>query len=251
MMGLIPKPTDPKTTVDSNHTFCIYGPPGGGKTTFCAGLEDSLIIDTEKGSDFQEAHRVGCPDWATFVAICTELARTQPKYQHLCIDTLGPLLNSCMNFVSAKLKVTHPSEAQYGKGWHLIKETVKQVLLQLQHMPYHLWLIVHTQTKKIEGLTTYDYTQPELPGFLEQLVISLCDFVMLADVESQAERNADGKMIGRKDVHILRTKPSKHWMAKDRLVKTTLPEVLELNPKKFMLTLKATQTLTKDGATSD
>ena len=237
MMGLIPKLSDPKKVIDTNHTFLVYGPPGCGKTTLMAGLTDSLIIDTEKGSTLQRAHRIECKDWVTFQNVVKELSRRPPEFKNICIDTVGPLLNSCMNYVSKNIGVGHPSEAQYGKGWHLIKETVKTVFLQLQHLPCNVWFVLHSQVKKIEGVTDYDYTQPELPGFLENLFLGLCDFIFMVDMEAKAERDADGKMIGRKNTRILRTKPNKFWMAKDRLVETTLPEKIDLNAEALMLAL--------------
>ena len=93
-------PTTPKKGVTQNlRTFIIYGLAKAGKTTAVAKLDNCLIIDTEKGTDFIEGAyvmsfpeglgAVGKYNWLKEVA--KEIKAKGKPYKYVCIDTLSEL----------------------------------------------------------------------------------------------------------------------------------------------------------------
>lgn len=235
-MSLIPKLSDLPKFQYETLTYMVYGPPGIGKTTFCANLPDVLILDTEKGSGLQKVHRTQIKDWDTFLRVVDELLKGSHGYKNIVVDTVGWLVNYSFRYSCQKLNIEHPSEAAYGKGWDVAKRTFNAPIAALQHSSYTLWFIAHSTIKKITSRgMEYDYKQPDLPGYLHEFVISLCDFILLMDVEAKQIRDESGRLVGVIDERIIRTKPGKNWLAKDRFPKKKLPETITLpsdNPTK-------------------
>jgi len=94
-----------KATAVSASTILMYSKPKQGKTTALSLLEDSIIIDTEKGSGFVEARKIQIDttkpeheQYKEFMDICraiymkgynTETKVYTPFYKYLIVDTLS------------------------------------------------------------------------------------------------------------------------------------------------------------------
>lgn len=78
-------------------TLLIYSKPKAGKTSVISGLDDVLIVDTEKGSDFVEALKVQINSFKELKDLMNSLYlkgtnnNTQKyvaPYKYICVDTL-------------------------------------------------------------------------------------------------------------------------------------------------------------------
>lgn len=240
-MGLLPEIKSAPTTDPCKLTYLIYGAPKVGKTTFCAGLPDVVFLDTEEGTRLQNAYVTPVPNWETFLRVVEELCQLpiKHKFKNVVIDTTEKLAGFCINAGCAKLGIKHPTEAAYGKSYDIIKKDFELPIVRLQHSGLGIFFICHEEVKKIEAAigNNYDYHQPKLPGFLSNIILSLCDFILFASSEAVMETGPDGKLKGMTTKRIFHTKPSKEWVAGDRLVNAPLPTTLSLNTGEFLTVL--------------
>src|SRR5688572_11082771 len=89
----------PDNIVRASHrnprTMLIYTKPKEGKTTLLSGLENALLVDTEKGSDFVDARKVQVENFAQLSEVARKIYEKgnkdgtyTPPYQYTVIDTL-------------------------------------------------------------------------------------------------------------------------------------------------------------------
>lgn len=82
----------------------IYGAPKIGKSTFCAGFENALFLDSEIGLKNLSTYRVSIDSWETFIDTYKEL-KNQVKagkcpFKPLVFDTIDNIYQMCMDYVS-------------------------------------------------------------------------------------------------------------------------------------------------------
>ena len=238
-MGLLPEIKSTPTLDPCRLTYLIYGPPKIGKTTFCANLPDTLFLDTEQGTRLQNVFRVEIDSWEVFLKVIDEIFQSKHKFRNIVIDTTEKLANFCIQAVCTKAGISHPTEGKYGKAYDLIKKEFEKPIVRLQHSGLGVWFIAHEEVKKIEAAIgkDYDYHTPKLPGFLSNIILSLCDFILYASMEQQGQQ-VDGKLKV-VEVRMFHTKPSKEWVAGDRLVSAPLPKEIPINTTEFLAILSS------------
>lgn len=238
-MPLLPETKTTPTTDPNKLTYLIYGPSGIGKTTFCSKLDAALFLDTEKGSKLQNVYSVPIPDWSTFQKVIDEITTRKHQFKNIIIDTVGKLVTYCTRHCCDKYGITHPSEAEWGKGWDLIKKEFDYPINRLQHSGFGVWFVSHENVRLIKNPlgNDYDFTETDLPNFLKKAIQSLCDYTFFCVIEQQHEKDQNGKIIGIKTSRIIKTKPAKNYLAKDRTVNSPLPETLPLDTAEVIAAL--------------
>ena len=85
----------PKTKVaalsKSPRKTVIYSKAKTGKTSLCAELPNSLIIDLEKGTDFLDAVKVNCNSVKDINELCKEVVKQGKPYKYGIVDTITKL----------------------------------------------------------------------------------------------------------------------------------------------------------------
>ena len=238
-MSLLPEIKTTPTLDPARMTFLLYGPSGIGKTTFCAKLDGILFLDTENGTRLQSVNKVEIPTWEVFLKAVDEICTKKHAFKTVAIDTVGRLVLMCTRFCCAKFGITHPSDQAFGKAYDVIKKTFDEPIHRLQHSGYGLWFVGHADTKQVTPPigNPYDFVEPELPNFLKKGVLALCDFIFFSMLEAKQDINQEGKVTGTKTFRVLKTKPTKGYIAKDRIVGAPLPETIPLDTKEFLETL--------------
>ncbi len=237
-----------KKAINTNpwsYSCLLYGPTKIGKTSFCAAT-DALFLCTEPGTEALSTYEIQITDWGSpytidkhgvsrggLYAVSQEIWRAynageKLPYTSVVIDTIDNAWAFCQADVCRRLSIKHPSDAGYGKGWDAVKKEFRSVLLGLARLPIGLWLISHSKTTTIEtkGQPSYDRTTPTLPGSAREIVLGLCDMVLLADFQITGKGNEQ------KQERVIRTKPTAGYDAGDRTGK--LPETIPLNYNAFM-----------------
>ena len=69
----------------------LFSKPKVGKTSLCAELPNSLIIDLERGSDFLDAVKVNCNSVKEINELCKEVIKQGKPYQYGIVDTITKL----------------------------------------------------------------------------------------------------------------------------------------------------------------
>lgn len=224
-MGLIPtKPTPPETEFSKFLTM-IYGAPKVGKSTFCAGLDKPLFLDTENGLKSLTTYRVGIGTWEEFQAVCKELQAEKGKlpFKTLVIDTIDNLYGYCRDYVRKKLKIQHESDAAYGKGYDAVKSEFAPAMGFLKSLGMGVIYVSHAKSEKIEIRSgSYDRWSPTLSKQASDVLIPALDYIMFAEIVSTDKG----------DQRVIHTKPCQYWVAGDKTGK--MPVDIDFTPEAFM-----------------
>jgi len=234
-MSLLPtQPTPPKRNL-SELTTLIVGFPKAGKTTLASRFPNSVILATEAGQNAIECYRVTIDSWATFLAVCNELAQGGHSFRTIVVDTIDNLWLLCQRHICEKHHVEHEADLAYGKGYALILTEFQRVLTKLSHLPYGLVMISHAELEEVKTRTgSYHKAVPSLREKPRKVVLGIADLILYCDLETVS--NPDGQPTMRR---VMRTKPSPYWEAGDRTGR--LPATIDLDYDAFVAAFEAAQ----------
>ena len=114
MAGIELPTTRIKAAYKSPRKLLIYSPPKAGKTTAVALLDNALILDFEKGTDFLDAMKVVIEDLGMLNQVLAAVAEKGKPYKYGVVDTTTKLEEMVLPY-AAKLYRTTPM----GKRWGL------------------------------------------------------------------------------------------------------------------------------------
>jgi hypothetical protein len=225
-----------------------YGDPGVGKTTFAARLpEANLFIATEDGQRALNAYVQRVMDWDEFLDIIRLLEKGDGEiYRSVTIDTVDNLFDFCQDAVCKRLKIQHPSDEEWGKGWDALKKEFKNAVNRLQALGMGVIFISHARSEEIKTRSV-KITKwfPSYPKQCRKIINPLVDFMFYFMVEETAIKGG-----GVKAARFVCCQPGETWEAKDRM--QCYPDRMEMNPAEFIKVFKEHQarnktTLTKKG----
>lgn len=207
-----------------------YGDPGIGKTTFASKMPaPNLFIATEDGQRALKAYvqRVHC--WDDFLDIISLLEKGDGEiYESVTIDTVDNLFDFCQDYVCKKLRITHPSDEEWGKGWDALKQEFKKSITRLQSIGMGVIFISHARSEEIK--TRSLKVNKWFPSFAKQcrkIINPLVDFMFYFSTEETVEKG--GKL---KIERFVCCQPGETWEAKDRM--QCFPEKMPMDPAKFI-----------------
>jgi hypothetical protein len=225
---MLPTEKTPARMSLSELTVLVHGPAKIGKSEMCSHAEKAIFLATEAGLNALEVYQLPILTWSEFLAACGELKDGKHDFKTVVVDTLDNLFLMCMEHVCARLKIEHPSDLGYGKGFSLVNGEFYRALNKLSLLPYGLFLISHSQEKEIETRTgKRTRIVPTLPDKARRMVLGMVDVILYCDVDTVA--SLDGKAATER--RVMRTKPTEGYEAGDRTGR--LPAVIELNYAKF------------------
>jgi hypothetical protein len=207
----------------SDQVILIYGRPKVGKSTFCSYFDDALFIATEPGLNHLEVFKVSCNSWEKVIEACAEIAKGEHKFKTIVIDTLDNLITYCAEYVCKEAGADYIGDIPHGKGWSMVTNEIKRVLVKLSNMSYGLVMVSHCQQEEIETKTRkYNRWTINVSGKNRDVILAIPDIILFMDSDMKS-----GEEVG-----IIRTKPSIFWEAGDK--SNRLPDGLEYpmkNPK--------------------
>lgn len=225
-MSLIPtaksKPID---TFEKNLTL-IYGAPKVGKSTFCAGLDSPLFLDTEHGLNNLEVYKTDIDSWETFMEAYRELKNQKGKlpFKTLVIDTIDNLWQFCSDYICKQNKVSHESELEWGKGYAMIKREFNVALAAYRQLGMGMIYTSHADSREIATrIGKYNRWEPTMAKKCAEAILPSVDFILFADIVD----GEDGK-----EKRVLHTKPCQNYNAGDRTGR--LPAEIPMDAKEFL-----------------
>jgi len=225
---MLPTEKTPARMSLSELTVLVHGPAKIGKSDMCSHAEKAIFLATEAGLNALEVYQVPITTWSEFLAACGEIREGKHEFKTVVVDTLDNLFLMCMEHVCARLKIEHPADLGYGKGFSLVNGEFYRALNKLSLLPYGLFLISHSQQKEIETRTgKRTRIVPTLPDKARRMVLGMVDVILYCDVDTVA--SLDGKAATER--RVMRTKPTEAYEAGDRTGR--LPAVIELDYAKF------------------
>lgn len=152
-VSLPTKPSVPSHDINDYHLL-LHGEKKIGKTSF-ATVEEGVFLMTwdplQKSMSIMQAH---LPNWQTFDAYLRALEEKVREgkypYKRVVVDGADIMYRACQDYICRNLGVSHPSEADWGKGWDTLKETFSKAVDRLLALPGGCWFISHSDWKEVE-----------------------------------------------------------------------------------------------------
>ncbi len=171
----------------------LYGPRKGAKTTICALLPDSLILEVDPaGADFVAARKIDIRDANHLLAVLAELIRLKdagtPACRRLVIDTIDEVERHCETIALAQYKKTVLGKAfegtsivelPQGAGYGRLRDTMGEVLWLCAKAADEIILLGGVRDKFIErkGQADVAAQDVELTGKCRSIVASRCSTI--------------------------------------------------------------------------
>lgn len=222
-MGVLP--TGKRKPQIDLHTLnvLIYGDPGIGKSTTASQAPDVLFFATEDGLKSLEVAEYPCSSWEDVEAGVQELEEQakDSRWKTIVIDTVDNFYLLAADKICRQNQWDHEADGNMGKGYGMIRALVKRTLNRISaaramdgSRAYGLWLISHAKDIELDDKSLK--AVPSLTESTRKDAAGYVDLILFMDVEG----TEDGWR------RVLRTKPSRRWIAKDRTGR--LPEILTL-----------------------
>lgn len=206
--------------------WLLYGPPGIGKSTFAAEIQDMYFMTTEQGHRHLEIYNRQITDWKDFREAVKELKTPEGKrFKKICIDTVSNLYQMCQRYVCEKHGLEHPGDEGYGKGYDYVRDEFLLGIYNLSILNRGLILICHHKEKEVKGRgKVYTKFVPKLATPCWDVLSPFVDIIAYAGFDpDKTDRN-----------RVLITEPREELEAKfrtERALRNPLPPVLPLDYK--------------------
>ena len=143
----------------SPRKLIIYSKPKVGKTSALAELENALIIDLEKGTDFLDAMKVQVNDLAELKQVGQAIIDAGKPYKYIVIDTITKLEDMCLPLALTMYRKT-PMGKNFdgnnvltlpnGAGYLYLREAIDSVVKYLDTLSERIIYLGHIKLKSIE-----------------------------------------------------------------------------------------------------
>lgn len=189
-----------------DYLILLYGVPKIGKSTFASRMEDPLFLAFESGLNALEVYQVPITSWMDAMAAGAELAKSD-KFKTIVWDTVDQAYQMCLDHVCAAQGIRHPSDLEYGKGWHLVTQEFSRLIVKMSKLGRGMVLISHSQDIEITTPTKkLTKAVPTLSGKARETVLALSDIILYAEMMDTDQGSK----------RILHAAPSEAWEAGDR-----------------------------------
>jgi len=159
----------------------IYGAPKAGKTSTIAKLDDCLIIDTERGTEYVDAMKVNVNNLAEYTDLSQSLSKSKNSYRYIALDTIDNLAGWIEQYVCKQHAVATIGDMEYGKGFALVREAVMKAVMKLKEFATEGIIIVgHTKRSTIideDHSKVIDINELNLTGKLKNELMSAADAI--------------------------------------------------------------------------
>lgn len=156
----------------------LFGQSKVGKTTTLSKLENCLILDTEKGTDFVSAMKVQVNSLNELMSTMKAIRDSDHKYDYIALDTLDNMVFWVEHAVCAENKVKQIGDIPFGGGYAQVRDRVITLIGRLKSLTPHLILIGHRKKTLIGSDSVEVNTSSlDLSGKLKNLVMADSDAI--------------------------------------------------------------------------
>ena len=168
-------------------TLLIYSKPKAGKSSALAGLENNLILDLEKGSDFIEALKVSISSIQQLQQVGEQIKREGKPYKYITIDTVTALEELAKGLALANYKATPMGKNFTGKsvldlpqgsGWYHLRVAFFSLIDYVKTLSDNVILSGHIKDKVINDTgTTVEAANVDLSGKIKSMICAQSDTI--------------------------------------------------------------------------
>lgn len=190
---------EPKMDID-DYSWTIYGAAGIGKSSLCSHLfPDPAFFQWEQGQNALRAKKVPCPDWKTFKGYIKKLQKAYSEGKKMpmktaIMDTADFAWKMCTAYVCKMNGWTHPSDAEWGKGWEAVANEFEMEMNNLENIGIKPVYISHDKDKEFKPKNREKYNQvvPAVPTGCLATIVDKVDIVVYCTYE--AVESEDGSI---------------------------------------------------------
>jgi hypothetical protein len=188
------------TKTDHPVRVLLYGQPKIGKTTWAANAPDSIIIQTEDGSDAVDAESYPlCEAWDDVMACVRSLYTEDHAFKTVVLDTADWAEKLAHKKVSKDNQVNSIDKIGYGKGYTFAGDLFNELLGGLNALRLERGMIViiiaHSEIRRFDDpmADSYDRYQIKLHKVIAKLVMEWCDVIGFAQLDTMTtEKKGEG-----------------------------------------------------------
>ncbi len=170
----------------SPELLILFSAPKVGKTTLVAQLENNLIIDLERGSNFVEALKIQAKNTTDIHNICEEIKKAGKPYQYITVDTATALEDLCLP-LALKLYQGTPMGRTYtdnvlnlpnGAGYKYLRDAFDIMIDKIRECAPRVILLGHVKDKIVEKVgKEVNAKELALTGKLSSIICSKADAI--------------------------------------------------------------------------
>lgn len=178
---MITLPTERRApTMVNPRKLVMFGQSKVGKTTMLSELDNCLIIDTEKGSDFISGHIVNVNTLTELSELKQALVDSDHKYDYIALDVIDQVVLWAEAYIVAQSgpTVTTIGDLPYGAGYAQVREMIMQIIHSFASVTTHLIIIGHRK-RTIIGAESVEFSADtlDLSGKLKNFVCADADAI--------------------------------------------------------------------------
>lgn len=181
-----------KATEINPRVLMIYSAPKVGKTTLMAGLENNLIIDLERGTDYVDALKVQANNLKELDEICVALEQQIEKtgeypYDYITVDTVTKLEEWCEGLATKLYKASNIGrkftgdsvlELPNGAGYQWLRKAFFKWLERLASLTNKIIFVGHLKDKFLtEASREVSTVEIDLTGKIRNIVSQKADAI--------------------------------------------------------------------------
>lgn len=156
----------------------LFGQSKVGKTTTLASLDNCLILDTEKGTDFVSAMKVQVNSLNELMNVMKAVRDSDHKYEYIALDTLDNVVFWIEHAICTENKVKQIGDIPYGGGYAQVRDRVITLINRLKMLAPQVILIGHRKKTLIGSDSVEVNTSSlDLSGKLKNLVMADSDAI--------------------------------------------------------------------------
>lgn len=156
----------------------LFGQSKVGKTTTLASLDNCLILDTEKGTDFVSAMKVQVNSLNELMNVMKAVRDSDHKYEYIALDTLDNVVFWIEHSICTENKVKQIGDIPYGGGYAQVRDRVITLINRLKMLAPQVILIGHRKKTLIGSDSVEVNTSSlDLSGKLKNLVMADSDAI--------------------------------------------------------------------------
>ena len=217
-----PLPTSKTSTAVglAHKVVALYGPAGVGKTTLASqwGGGDGLFFNCAGELGDLEVFQVPISSFREAKLLALTVKEKPSAHPCSIIDTADRLGQYCSDAVRRTLGISHESDAEYGKGWTLVRDEYSLFLSKLANIPNHGLILVTHSTEETIKTRNSEYTHYSVRGQkgIKESILDIADLVLFINFNAEDDEK-----------RTIYTKPNRAWDAKERGATPRLPPSID------------------------
>jgi len=159
-----------------------------GKTVN-ANRAGAYFLKFEAGHSHIKHHGVTIQDWNHMRSVAREiiLQKREGKFpfDKVCIDTLGECYKRCGDWILEKYSLMHEGDLGHGKGYALIENAFREVIMPLSNAGLGVIFLAHTDEKELKDGRNESYKKQvaALPKGCSRTIGGMVDLLLFFTVQ--------------------------------------------------------------------